>query len=294
MRALGSARSTREYHDWTRVYAILGFACIQAKAAGAWRVWTVARSLDPDGSGWVRAAALRARLERLGAPGRTVRRWIKRAMGLGFLWEVWDGDRVRYAAPDRVALAVGAEQVGNPAEIPAKLLFTVGWRANLWAVFVAGHGERPMSLDTASKLTAIPTRTLKRWNRELRIERTRNYAASQLPADAVSGLREHDRPSAFKGPDGRAWWRLPDTRRAPRWVRSVPRGRLRKINRSIRSALSNVGQGTETVCRLFFTRHRSAERALARRDALHVSQVYTRRRSAAGAPFGRVVWEPVA
>lgn len=295
-----------------RVYPILGFASIRAKAAGAWRVWTVARTLDPAGSGAVSSAALRARLERLGAPERSVRRWMGRARNLGFIEEVWDGDRLLIAAPDRVALAVrgeirryalaegselagalqGTDQVGNPAALPAKLLFTNGWRANLWGAFIAGHGSRPMSLETASELTGIPVRTLKRWNRDLRIERSRNYAASQLPGDAVSGLREHGRPAAFEGPDGRAWWRLPDNRRAPRWVRTVPHGRLRKINRKLRSALSHVGQGSETVVRLFYSGHRAAERALARREARSVAEVYTTRGGLSNRAY--TVWEPVA
>lgn len=298
-----------------KVYPVLGFASIRAKAAGAWRLWTVARSLDPDGSGTVTPGALRARLERLGAPERSIRRWMGRARNLGFIEEVRDGDRLRYAAPHRVALAVrsellryaradgqegdalalslrGTDHVGNPAELPAKLLFAKGWRANLWGAFIAGHGSRPMSLETASGLSGISVRTLKRWNRQLRIERDRNYAASQLPGDAACGLREHGRPSAFEGPDGRTWWRLPDVRRAPRWVCTVPRGRVRKINRRIRSALSHVGQGTETVCRLFYSEHRAAEKALAHREARSVSEVYTSRGGRSNRPY--TVWEPVA
>lgn len=273
-----------------KVYPLLGFVCIQAKAAGAWRVWTVAKSLDPDGSGVVENSALRRRLSRLGASERSIRRWIRKAERLEMLEPVYGADRYLMAAPHRVALAVGAEQVGNPAAMPARLLFLPGYRASLWGAFVAALRGRPMSLARASNLTGVPKSTLSRWDNRIGTERERNLADSGLPGDYACGLRESGRETAFKGPNGNTWWRLPDTRRPPDGYESLPRGRRRKIERKIRAALSKQGQGTEhdPIARLFYGATKAAERAVRRVvDGTSVHEVYAFSRHAT---TGTAVW----
>lgn len=296
-----------------RIYPILGFASVQANAADGWRAWTVARALDPEGSGVIGTDRLRAELAAYGVPDRSARRALRTAQRFDMLESVRGGERLRIAAPDRAALAFraeierlhaaeppealarrlsGAEQVGNPARLPARDLFGKGWRANLWAAFVAAQCRQPMSLQTASQLTGVPTRTLKRWSAQSRVRTRRNYAASDLAGDSVQGLRDHGRGSAFRGPDGRAWWRLPDTRQAPGTVRTVPRGRLRVINRKIRAALSKVGQGhASEIMRVFYPEVGAAERALTRRASPSAAAYAKRARCAPLALYD--LWTPV-
>lgn len=294
-----------------KVAAILGFAAIRAQAGGAWRLWTLARSLDPSGSGFAYVTEVRDLLESLGVSDRTLRRWWARALALGFVSEACHGDRLRYAAPDRVALAVLAEieadagdlsdaerfelcQVGNPASIPAAKLVGRGWRAALWAAFVCAHGKRPMSLATAERLTGIPMRTLRRWNAESGVRCRRNLATGQQSADHVRGMIESGvRPSAFVGPDSRAWWRLPDTRTPPRWARSLPHGRKGKINRRIRAASFFDQRGSEHgAVRLFWDRERPAIRALNRSTQIR-PEVYLNRRQARREGVANL-WRPLA
>lgn len=276
--------------DRVKVHPILGFAAIRAKAGGAFRIWTVAKTLDPGGSGVIDAGALRARLDRLETPERSTRRWISRAVTLGFLKPIRSERQYKLASPAHVALAVGAEQVGKRAEIPARLLFTIGWRSNIWGAFLAALRARPMSLRKASELTAVPVRTLKRWNADLKIVSQRNYAISELPGDHVPGLREHDRPSVFVGPDGRACWRLPDNRKPPHWATPLPRGRVRKADAAITIALSKLGRGPNRIAQLFYPMARAAERAARKMIGENgVQEVY----KLAGNRGGSAIWTPV-
>lgn len=186
--------------------------------------------------------------------------------------------RLEDSSPEKLQRALqGTEQVGNPAALPARLLFLPGYRASLWGAFVAALRGRPMSLDRASELTGVPKSTLCRWDHEIGTEHIVNVADSGRPGDHTGGFKDHGRETAFKGPNGNTWWRLPDTRTAPRGFESLPRGRRRKIERKVREALSKQGQGPHRhpIARLFYGATKSAERAVRQLvDGTSVREVY--------------------
>lgn len=250
-----------------RYFPILGSWAIsqkhELKAADAFRVWTVARSLDPEGAGIVSIAALRARLRRLDRTESTISKMISQAIARDWIAKTsWKPGHLNLRSPGRIARSMGCYDVGNAVEMDERLLFTPGWKANVWAGVESLFDGRQISVKRLYELTGISPRSQARYRRQARVWTKPNYVKSKLSADHVPGLKVEGRAALPMG--AFAGWRIPDTRYAPAFVRSCPKGRTRKNNQEARRTLSFEGQDTRRVTRLFYNSLKAASRSKAR------------------------------
>jgi hypothetical protein len=275
----GSARSCKTIVAWKRslpqsrrelfllrFYPVLGAKAIsqkhELKAADAFRVWTVARSLDPAGAGIVSVAALRARLFRLGRAKSTISKMISQAIARGWISKPdWKPGHLRMRSPGRVARSMGCYDVGGAVEMDERLLFTPGWKANVWAGVESLFDGQQISVKKLYEKTGISPRSQARYRRQARVRTKPNYAISKLSADHVPGLKAAGRAALPMGEF--AGWRIPDTRYSPVFIRSCPKGRSRKNNQEARRTLSIEGQDTRRVTRLFYDGLKAASRSKA-------------------------------
>ena len=150
------------------------------------------------------------------------------------------------ASHAKAAAAVGCENVGNRrVEIQAQELVSKGWRAVLWAAYAATTKGKPISRDKQVEITGVNPRTQRHYQLEGGlITARRNIAISDIPADQVTGLVEWGiRPTAF------VWFDRKTGRKSVAWISpnsytvagmdAGPRGRSRKVNKSLRNILAS-------------------------------------------------------
>lgn len=254
-----------------KVHSDIGFQASYQNLGGAWRLWTIIRDLDPEGSNNASQGAVRARLARMGVAESTARRWLFRARAAGVL-RTW-ADRVEYISPARFAALLGMKSIKPPSILrEPKLLFLPGWKVTLWGCWIATLDGDQMSQVKMRELTGVPERTQSYYQRKLRIETRQHYAFSDRPADHLEVVRENH-PGAFVDGSGRIAWRLPDTRKPPRFAFATRPGRTRKHRKALRQILCSRAQDLPAVVRVFFESGRQLARAI--RDGNHGTEVYT-------------------
>lgn len=166
---------------------------------------------------------------------------------------------------------MGCFHVGSrKAEIPAVDLIGDGWRAAVWAGYIATT-KGPMSRSKMRKVTGVPERTQQEYEKEAGIIQTVNYAHDETRgSEHLTGVREFERPHAFDYYDKETkqriiCWRTPDTREAPKGYSCAAKGRTRKVNKAINAGLSYPGQASvKTVFRLFHETHKGVVKTLRR------------------------------
>ncbi|MFZ5810175.1 MAG: hypothetical protein ACOY16_12905, partial [Chloroflexota bacterium] len=149
------------------VFPILALAAIRRNAS-AWQAWQVARSLDTEGSGRVRAGDLVKALAMLTGDFDGARYRTGKAIEAGFIW--WGkGGIISYVSAGRLADMVGAKAWDKrKVELPIEALFEKrSWRKTLWAAALVevASPEKPISRKTLVGVTGVNKR------RQLRLER---------------------------------------------------------------------------------------------------------------------------
>lgn len=247
-----------------RFWPVILTAAITHNHGGAARLWYLARNCDCTGSGWIYRADLDQYLNNLGVDDRQQRRYRAEAQALGLL--VADNKRgqpiYRIASLFRGAVILEAKEIGLPAEMQTKALFSKGWRCRVWAAFEATTRSRPISQETKAEITTIDPRTQRNYLAALPIEKRHNYAKTRLTGDHVTGLREHGRRSAFIGDDKRIYYRLPDQVTVPLFIaRTTHKGRSRKAQRLLNISFSSEREKANAY-RLFHADQKGVTRAL--------------------------------
>ena len=76
--------------------------------------------------------------------------------------------------------------------MPVDVLVMTGWRAYLWAAFLATFNGRPVTRKTLEELTGMPKTTQRRFEEETGVAREQNYIVGKIPYDDVRarGLQE--------------------------------------------------------------------------------------------------------
>lgn len=222
-----------EPDDFIKIWPGVLLASVTSHHAGAARLWFLARSLDPGGSGWVAKAGLWEVLKALGVGERKRRRWLKDALALGIMG-VRRG-KYSYAALEKGAIALGCRQIGLPSTSQPALLFApAGWRSHVWDAYLATLNARPVSQATKAVLTGIHPRVQRLWQENSQSEVVQNYAPLDLRKDQVAGSQEVTGRHVFVTERGQAVQRLPDIRTVPIQVsRSLKKGRSRKAQRAV-------------------------------------------------------------
>jgi hypothetical protein len=223
-----------------RLYPVLGAQAISqkndAKAADAFRVWTVAKTLDREGKGEISTAALRARLRRIGRADSTIYKMISQAISRGWIdRHEWKDGYLSLRSPGKIAASMGIYEIGESVEMHERLMFTPGWKANVWAGVESLFDGKQISVKKLHHLTGINPRSQANYRRAAKIRTKANYAQSKLSADHVPGLKQAGRAALPMG--DKAGWRLPDTRYSPAFIQRCNKGRSRKNKQEAKGIL---------------------------------------------------------
>jgi len=256
----------KKHSPQLRYYPVLGAQAIsqkkELKAADAFRIWTVAKSIDREGVGHISTAALRARLKRIGRADSTISRMISQAIARGWVCRhEWKTGYLSLRSPGKIAASMGYYEIGNSVEMHERLLFTPGWKANVWAGVESLFDGHQISVKKLHQLTGVLPRSQANYRRYAKIRTKPNYVKSKLSADHVPGLKEKGRAALPMGAN--AGWRLPDTRYAPAFIQRCAKGRSRKNNQEAMKTLCYEARGTRKVTRLFYDTLKAASRSKA-------------------------------
>lgn len=234
-----------------KIWPKIMLSAITNKHGGAARLWFYARSLDLQGSGRINREELFENLTYRKVDERQRRRWLAEALDLGIMTQV-KGD-FYLASLERGALLLRCDRIGNPVDIHLPALFKRGWRAHIWAGYLAGLKEgQPISQEYKQTLTGISPRVQCNYQKQVAGSARKNFAATGLEADHLSGLKEEGRSSAFIGSNGLIFYRLPDLRIVPGFVSSpTHRGRSRKAQKVVNSLLNYPERGSWHFPKLF-------------------------------------------
>jgi hypothetical protein len=179
------------------IWPTMGVSSWITKRGGAFRLYVLARSLDPRGAGHIDAETLRAAAVQLGVKPRTFAYWLADALKCE-IFEKKRGQVLRIHSQGKVLRILGGRQVDHrKVIIPLKSLFKNGWRARVWATYIqANHNGNPISQKKLEELTGIPVRTQKSLNRY--VSSRRQIGITNWPADHVTGMNEYSaRGKAF-------------------------------------------------------------------------------------------------
>ena len=236
-----------------KVYSALAAACYRAGCDRQYRLWAIARKLDPHGSGQITLTALQQELNKLRVSGRSPRN-VRRLLrgGEGVFWRILqdgDGDPViRLCSLENTARAVGCAHVGRAVYLAGTMLASLqvfraaAVRASIEARTGPGLNN-PKSRATIERMTGIKRRQQQRYEGALggRFKTQRNLA----PVDPSRGipLVQHQEGKYTLDPRYRVTHvegvavlvkQIPNSYRVNRaTVQLAPRGRTRKTNRAL-------------------------------------------------------------
>jgi hypothetical protein len=261
-RRLAADQCASEVSPTITVYPDLALAILRQGRSAAGRVWLLLRHLDREGRGWLPLEEIRRQLAGANSPSATRssplricgRRQLRNLLqqGRGHFWDL-DPDRLWLKSAAKVALALGVRRLsGRPVALPIKVLLGgIGQvRAHLYATFHSGRDQdNPISRRTLEKITHVPARTQRAYDRVAGVINRANIALGQFYASSTKIVfSNHYQERAWRhgravftfvdhrgqqGPAGRRYlaWRLPNSYQGPHQQR--PKGRQKKINRQI-------------------------------------------------------------
>jgi hypothetical protein len=172
------------------IWPSMGVSSWITKRGGEYRLYALARSLDPDGSGHVDSSVLKAAALQLGVRPRTFAAWMSGALSSG-MFEKRHGGILRIPSQAKVLRLLGGREIDkSKVIIPLKSLFKNGWRSRVWAAYLkANHNGKPISQKKLEDITGIPVRTQKSLSRY--VSSRQQIGITDRPADHVPGMNEH-------------------------------------------------------------------------------------------------------
>ncbi len=196
------------------IWASMGLSSMVYKRTGAFRLYVLARSLDPQGSGHVSIADLKQAALHLKVKYSTFYAWLAEAFACGVFVRVGEktvrgvgentvrvvpGNTVKVRSQEAAFKIFGCKFLDKTkSSIPLKRLFAKDWRARVFAAYVqANHNGEIISLEKLEDLTGIPARTLKKSNLGKFVTAKRQYSVLDRSADAVPGLNEFSSRGKF-------------------------------------------------------------------------------------------------
>jgi hypothetical protein len=263
-------------HDFERVkiWPELGLAAILHRHAGAWRAWSFARDLDHVGVGHIGRRELWQYLTQLGVGERQRRRWVGDAVRIG-LFRVYR-EQYDLLSLEKAGLILGCDHIGKPARITSSGLCGAGWRAYVWAGYLATLGNRPVSQAIKAELTGIDPRTQRNYQADVPGEARKNYSKTEIKPGDMEGDREVNQRVLFEN-GGQVFQRLPDIRIVPAFVAECcQRGRSKKAQKLLNSS-SLEGRGSEYTPRLFCSSSKQLKatiRKISRSDRTPPNEVF--------------------
>jgi hypothetical protein len=187
------------------LWASMGLSSMVYKRTGEYRLYVLARSLDPQGSGHIKADELKAAALSYGVNPRTFAAWLAGAFDCG-LFEglhpkthkvgrktITTFEVLRVRGQAEAFTIFGCQSLDKTkSSISLKQLFSKDWRARIFAAYIkANHDGKIISLEKLEGLTGIPARTLKKSNLGKFITSKRQITILPDNASAVTGLNEY-------------------------------------------------------------------------------------------------------
>jgi len=231
---------------FVNLWPVLTFRAYQKGYSHGFRLWTLARLLDGNGSGQVTSKVLRDAAGEVGLSTRDYNRYLRSAKKGGLLTSIQIKSKTHYLilGVEKTALAMDCYYIGaRRARLPLKDLFKRDWLSLVWAGWIATLRGKPMSRDKMTALTGVAQRTQRLYEQEQGILATIHYAHDETKdPHKIAMLKsfpidQGGRPSAFVYREKQTGkeivtWRLPDSRQTLQL--EAGKGRTRKINLIIR------------------------------------------------------------
>jgi len=261
-----------------KVWPALAQRAMLLKRDREYRLWVLARSLDPMGSGRVRVDDILAlgKAERLrGLSPGAVRRLLKR--GAGTFWEVFNkgGDKwLELRGLGSVALSLEVQRLSHwPVVVPVRWLQSLrGFRSVIYASAFPGGDEfsNPISRATMTDLTGAKPRAQRNYDKALgrRLDRQENAEVTGLPLkhgyEIPTGRGYYvDKVLLPNGREDLALFRrMPNSYRLPGFARGK-RGMAGKVNSELRYSLDHVAREARQA-KLVYRDHAKARKRIKR------------------------------
>ena len=244
-----------------RTYIDLNAHVIAEGLDGPYRLWLLARALDPDGQGVVGMDALLMAMQSFDLNRLHLRRVKLHPKANSFF--SFHKAKISYRSLEAVCLALGTTP-GRSIYIPtASISSTESFRATLYAAWIAGHDRLHISRDKLTSLFKTSQDTLRRWEKLAAIEVTYNVvevaphdeqaAEPHIPKDArLDHFDRLDRCYTWQY-KGKIYYRTVNRYAAPDLERARL-GNVRKVTRRVHAALPDEHHGVGTGQRVFFTK----------------------------------------
>jgi hypothetical protein len=230
--------------------------------AASGRVWLLLRHIDTEGRGWIELSQARHTLTKKESPLRVCGwRQLRNLMrqGQGVFWQR-DSTRIWLHSVANVAAALEVPRLtGQPVAIPVSaLLEGVGSvRAYFYATFHSQHSaDKPISRETIKRISSVPTRTQRIYERRSGIKAFANYAIGPIWTNqanreqswrrghATFGLIDHHGDHGKPGQKYVAW-RLPNHYSGS--LRRTSQGRKKHLNHSLKDLVKKRAQGNSSI-----------------------------------------------
>ncbi len=231
-----------------KLYPDLAVAMLGQGQVAAGRVWLLLRHMDRVGCGVLRITIIRNHLTTPETPyylcgQRQLNKLLK--AGEGVFWQR-DGEQLWLRSVGKVAVALGVGRLnGRSVALPVSVLLGgVGEvKAHFYASFHSGRKcHNPISRETLEKVTHVPARTQRAYDKTAGIVSRQNMAIGErYTAEAVQQRTWFQGTAVFdfidhqgrQGPEKRHYvaWHLPNSYTGCH--QPCSKGRQRKINRQI-------------------------------------------------------------
>lgn len=197
-----------------------------SEAGGAWRLFVLAKNLAGHFD-HIERESLRAYAKELGISEKQFTRWMNAARGYDLFTDVQrkSGEWMMILTSNKKAAAIfGCEIKDYYVTLPAKHLFSKGWKAFVfasWQAAFTGNGERLVSQKKQAAITGISEQVQREYNKTAGVTSKKNYAVSNIHANGYHGVLEFgNRAGLFQFWDKQTHqkklgWRIPNTRHFP-------------------------------------------------------------------------------
>ena len=197
------------------------------EASGAWRVVVLVKNLADQGRSRIERERLKEFATFLGISDKQYRRWLTAARNYDMIQDVQSKSgewMIIHASHEKIAQYLGCDSMGPSVTMPAEMLFSKNWRANVfasWQSVYTGNGARLVSQKKQAEITGISEQTQRKFNQEAGVQSERNYAISNIHANGYSAVLDFgNRAGLFQYWDKEKHqkylgWRIPNSRYFP-------------------------------------------------------------------------------
>ena len=244
-----------KYPETVTFYSHMGVAAARrfSGAGGGWRLYVLAKALDPQGLGMIAREDLRNYALFLGVNVRTFERWMNQARNKDLFIDMQSQSGewlIRLVNPGIAGAALDSESVGRKVSMAAAALIGKGWKARIWAAYDITHNGQPIARGRMLKIVNVAISTQRYRDAQAGVKRIRNYSKTNLRADMLPGLKDYStRKGLFIDREGFINWRLPNSYQFTKALRGG-KGRGRIANKIIRSIqdVNGLSQVQQALC----------------------------------------------